>query len=249
MKHRIFGIIAAIALFSVIGCKKNGEDNDSDLTIQFQTKSAGSNYTLNQVYRNANDVDVKFEKMQFYLSDIVLVNSDGDERNLSEIALFKFNENGLASVDFEVPQGQYESIKFGVGVKKELNEADPANYSEEGHPLNTIENTYWGWATMYRFITLEGRSDSDLDGEYEGTFAYHTGNEESYRTHEITHEFKIKKKEVNFLNFELDVQQLLDKSGNTVDMVTEPYYHGGMENFHLSEKISDNILTAITLVE
>lgn len=251
MKKNILktGLIAVfvVLLSTVTGCNKNGENFDSDLTISFQTKLNGANYALNNIYRNGSDVDVKFEKFQFYLSDITFVNSDGDERLVSEIELFKFNENGLAAVDVKIPKGKYETIKFGIGVKKEFNEADPANYSEEGHPLNTTENTYWGWATMYRFITAEGRYDADLNGEFEGTFAYHTGHEESYRTASYTHEIEISKKEINFLNFNIEMDDLLDYSGNEVDMVSEPYYHGGMENFHLSEKISDNMVSAISI--
>jgi hypothetical protein len=237
----------AVLLLGALACNKNSEKINSDLSLSFQTQVAGSNFAINDVYRNASDVDVKFESFQFYLSDITIFNSDGDAHLLSEIELFKFEATGKSSLDFRVPSGKYESIQFGIGVKKELNEADPSAFSEAGHPLNTIENTYWGWASMYRFIMSEGRFDTDLNGEYEGIFAYHTGREASYRTLTLTHEFKISKKEDNALNFNIDLYQLLEKSENEVDVTTEPFYHGGTETEDISIRISDNMMGAITI--
>ncbi|NOQ75007.1 MAG: hypothetical protein GQ574_23540 [Crocinitomix sp.] len=238
---------AALLLAGVTACNKNGEKLNSDLSIEFQTQVGASNYAINDVYRNASDVDIKFESFQFYLSDITIVNSDGEGRLVSEIELFKFDATGHSSLDFRVPNGDYESIQFGIGVKKELNEADPSTYSEAGHPLNTIENTYWGWAGMYRFIMNEGRFDADLDGDFEGIFAYHTGRELSYRTMTIAHDFEISKKEANALNFTIDLYQLLEKPGNEVDVTTEPFYHGSTEDEDISIRISDNMTGAIAI--
>lgn len=246
MNHFLLLGLSLFLLVSTVGCKKNGEKNDSDFTLSFQTKVGGSNYALNSAYRNASDVDIKFESFQFYLSDITIVNSDGDAKLLSEIELFRFNESGYSSLDFKVPHGQYETIQFGIGVKQSLNEADPSNYSTAGHPLNTTENTYWGWAGMYRFIMSEGRFDADLDGVFEGTFAYHTGRELSYRTKTISHLFSIDKKGSNTLKLDIDLYQLLDKPGNEVDVTTDPYYHGSTENEYITIRISDNMAGAIS---
>lgn len=251
MKNRILArvILVFVALISLSACNKNGEKPNSDFTMSFQTQVNGENYNINEVYNYDGAVDIKFEIFQFYLSDITIVNSDGDERLVSEIELFRFDATGNSSLAFEVPHGEYETIKFGIGVKKELNEADPANYAIEGHPLNTIENTYWGWAGMYRFITSEGRYDSDLDGTFDGTFAYHTGREVSYRTASIDHSFEISKKEGNTLTFNVDLYELLHKSGNEVDVQTEPYYHGSTENESITVRVSDNMVNAITIAD
>jgi len=240
----VIGLIAAIT-----GCKKNGEKIDSDLRVEFQLQDDGENYNLEEVFRISGSTDIFVDKFQFYVSDFAMTNSDGETRDIKEISLFSFESNGKATLDFEMPKGIYENISFGVGVKKTLNEGDPANYNEEGHPLNTIENNYWGWATMYRFITIEGRYDSDLDGTFEGTFAYHTGLEDSYRNFSLDHEMRVKKNDENILAFKIDVEQILGAAGNALDVAAEPYYHGGMENFHLSEKISDNLLNAIVISE
>ena len=243
----LFALIGILIIFS--SCKKNGEENNADLNISFQNQVNGTNLPLNQPYRNVANVDVNYETFQFYLSDITIVNSNGDARLVSEIELFKFDATGKANLDFRVPFGDYESIQFGIGVKKSLNEMDPSSFSDADHPLNITQNTYWGWASMYRFIMMEGRYDANLDGVFEGTFAYHTGREGSYRTFTLSHDFKIDKKDQNNLNFNVDLFQLLEKSGNSVNVVTEPYYHGGTENEDISTRISDNMVGAIKIAD
>ena len=130
-----------------------------------------------------------------------------------------------------------------------MNEADPADYAIEGHPLNTTESTYWGWAGLYRFIMSEGRFDADNDGTFDGTFAYHTGHEISYRTLSLAKEFEISKKEDNSLNLDIDLYQFLDKPGNRVDPQVTPFYHGSTENQDISIRLSDNFKGALSIVE
>lgn len=242
-------VLLAILSLGFTACKKNGETKNADLTISFQNQVDGSNFGLNTPYRNASNIDITYETFQFYLSDIVITNVKDEARLVSEIELFKFNANGFSSIDFRVPFGDYKSVSFGIGVKKALNEADPSTYSEEGNPLNITENTYWGWASMYRFIMSEGRFDEDLDGVTDGTFAYHTGREASYRVFAVNHEFEVNRKGANSLAFTLNLYELLDHLGNEVDVLTEPYYHGSTENEDISIRISDNMLGAIKVVE
>lgn len=240
------GIIALSAV--ALSCKKNGTIKDSDLTISFQTEMNGNNHALKTSFRNSTDAyDLQYELFQFYLSDITLINSDGDSRLVSEIELFRFDDNGYSSLDFEVPKGKYTSIQFGLGVKKELNEADPSEYSETGHPLNITENTYWGWASMYRFVSAEGRYDADGDGDFEGLFVYHTGHEDAYQNVSISHTFEISKKEANTLSFAIDIFKILDASGTNVLVPDESSYHGGLDNFDLADRISKNLAGAITV--
>ncbi len=244
-----FGFIV-ILLISFSACKKHGIKRNADLTLGFQTKLNDSNYQLSEPIRNAaDDLDVKFELFQFYLSDITLINTDGEEQLISEIGLFKFDPSGKSSVDFEILNGDYTAIKFGLGVKKELNEADPSTYSEENHPLSITENTYWGWASMYRFISAEGRFDSDLDATYESTFAYHTGYEDTYRTIQIAHNFSVEKGSSSTIDFDIDIFQLLNKPGTVVNVPDESTYHGQIETFSIAERISANLESAISVTE
>ncbi len=251
MKNKRTFPVITLSLLVFIGmtaCNKNSDTNNAELSLNFQTKMNGSNFGMNQSYQSHNDVTIQYESFQFYLSDITLVNSDGEDRLISEIELFRFDEGGFSSIDFKAPSGKYDLIKFGIGVKKTLNDADPANYSDDAdHPLNTLQNTYWGWTTAYRFVMSEGRYDADGDGEFEGVFAYHTGREVSYRTMEIPLEYEIDKKDPNTLAFSIDLFQLFDRPGNEIDLPEDSFYHGGTEDEYLTIKISDNMVSAISI--
>ncbi|WP_066755835.1 MbnP family protein [Crocinitomix algicola] len=242
-------VFAIIGFTFITGCKKSGTKLNSDLKISFQTTVNGTDYGIGDSYKNDLGVEITYELFQFYLSDIEIHNSDGEKRLISEIELFKFNSNGIANLDFKVPHGNYEKISFGIGVKATLNDADPSNYAEDGHPLSTTQNTYWGWVGKYRFVMAEGRYDSDGDGTIDGTFAYHTGYNVSYRTLNLNHNFEIDKKSANTLNFNIDLKKLLDNPGNEIIISETPFYHGAAEDEHLTIKLSDNFQSSISITE
>lgn len=241
--------LALLLSASVISCKKNTAKKDADLNLAFQTTVKGENYALNTTYKDQNGGGIKVEKFQFYLSDITLTDKRGEVCVISEIELITFDDAGKALKNFKIPKGKYKSIELGIGVKQTLNEGDPAQYSSADHPLSVTQNTYWGWAGLYRFIMTEGRFDENNDGDFENAFAYHTGHNVSYRTLKIDHEFKVVNKEATTLNFEIDLYEMLHKSGTAIDVPEEPMFHGNMEKIDISTRISDNMLSALKLVE
>jgi hypothetical protein len=244
MKKILYITLAAISLVS---CKKDKLENNSDLIVTFQTKHDGANFGLNQAYRNPSNIDVKFELFHFYLSDFTLITKDGEERMVEEIALYRFNDNGTSTNTIRIPKDEFTGVKFGLGVKKELNEGDPALYNENNHPLSTTQNTYWDWTSMYRFIVLEGRYDEELDGAFTGTFAYHTGYEDTYKNLSFEYTFKSDKKNATALNFDIDFSMIIDATGNALDLPAEPFYHGGLGTIDRAERVSTNLMKAITL--
>ena len=54
-----------------------------------------------------------------------------------------------------------------------MNASDPSDF-DSSHPLSIANNTYWSWASKYKFFMLEGRVDSQSDG-IDATFSYHSG--------------------------------------------------------------------------
>src|SRR5205085_10652876 len=56
-----------------------------------------------------------------------------------------------------LPAGQYDRIRFQVGLEPRINHSDPAHYPA-GHPLNPeVNGLHWGWQGGYVFMALEGR--------------------------------------------------------------------------------------------
>ncbi len=236
------GILLVVVFFA--SCKKN---QHGDLTIEFHTQLDGSDCDLMTPFTNSAGQQLKIELLKFYISDIVLVNNKGDEKLLSEIELITIDNNGDASMTFEAPVGDYETLKFGIGVPAPLNEADPSNYNDEGNPLNTTEGMYWDMNAMYRFVSIDGRYDIEPDGTDDGTLSYHSGYEDSYRNYTFSIQKEVEKNGSATIAVLIDLKKIICASGNEIDVVSTPYYHGNLTDFYLSIMLSDNFQSAISV--
>ncbi|MFV0530677.1 MAG: MbnP family protein [Flavobacteriales bacterium] len=117
--------------------------------------------TENQVHR--------FSELKYVISNIRLIKADGTE--------FPYNVNDLdngatvidqsksASLNYvlnNIPAGEYRQIKFGLGVKTDLNTLDqtrfPNFYAAAGENDTQM---MWEWGTGYRFTKIEGFYDTD----------------------------------------------------------------------------------------
>lgn len=156
------------------GANAGGDASAAKLvTIRFKAKVGGADFACGQSYpgQGSTATTVKAKDFRFYVMDLRLVNSDGeevpvvlDERlpwQTPEVALMDF-ENGECETDFQdadlndeitgkVPEGDYEGVAFVNGVPEELNHADPATLAA---PLQK-GNLTWGWLPGFRFLKAE----------------------------------------------------------------------------------------------
>ncbi|MBK1439883.1 hypothetical protein JHJ32_07805 [Parapedobacter sp. ISTM3] len=103
------------------------------------------------------------------ISNIRLIKADGSEvpYHVSDL------DKGAAVIDHSKPQtldyvlrdipvGEYSQLKFGLGVKQELNTLDEARFPEfyVAAGANDTE-MMWEWGTGYRFTKIEGFYDAD----------------------------------------------------------------------------------------
>lgn len=235
-----------VSLILVTGCKKS-EKQKAEVELVFQTINGSQNYSFADYFVNGDGIHMRLELLKFYLSDITFVNSKGKAFVASEIELVESDLNGKGAVTVKVPAGTYKSLKFGIGVKKEFNESNPSEFSEEGHPLNITQNTYWGMNSMYRFVMIDGRYDIEGDGISDGTFSYHTGYNESYREKQFDIDMTMDRKGQYSLTFLVDVTQFFSGPGGAVDVLTEPDYHGNTATVDLSYRISDNFASSLSV--
>ncbi|MBK9192232.1 MAG: hypothetical protein IPM77_12370 [Crocinitomicaceae bacterium] len=137
----------------------------------------------------------------------------------------KIDQSGSGSMSVKVPAGNYTSLKFGIGVPQEMNEADPSEYNEADHPLSTTQNTYWGMNSMYRFVMIDGKYDLTGDGTDDGSFSYHTGYNDCYREKEFVMDFDFQRKENYTYNLMIDLSKLFYVSGSMINVQTESNFH------------------------
>lgn len=111
----------------------------------------------------------QFSELKYVVSNIRLITVEGREFpyhvNDLDAGGFVLNHEDSSSLELllsNIPSDQYKQIKFGLGVRKELNALDelrfPEFYRQAGE--NDTE-MMWEWGTGYRFVKIEGFYDTD----------------------------------------------------------------------------------------
>ncbi|MBW2960880.1 MbnP family protein [Mesonia aestuariivivens] len=110
-----------------------------------------------------------FSELKYVISNIRLIKEDGTEfpynvNDLDEGATV-VNQAKPETTTYEltnIPTAEYKQIKFGLGVRSDINTLDetrfPEFYASAG--ANDTE-MMWEWGTGYRFTKIEGFYDTD----------------------------------------------------------------------------------------
>ena len=95
MKSYHMPLLMVLLLFS-LSCEKNSEGSRVDLNLNFQGKFGDKALVmLSEDYDYEDNMDVKFQLFQFYISDIALIKNDKSqtaETKLSDVELVSFGE-------------------------------------------------------------------------------------------------------------------------------------------------------------
>lgn len=170
---------AALSLFSLalIGC--SSDDNHAaanKVTLSFSNTFGDktivlgdANATTATVHTSAAGQVHHFSEVKYVISNIRLVKNDGQEipyniNNLDEGAtvIDQAKSSSLNYVLNNIPKGEYKQLKFGLGIRNDLNTLDqvkfPKFYAAAG--ANDTE-MMWEWGTGYRFTKIEGFYEAD----------------------------------------------------------------------------------------
>ena len=188
---RYLMIPALCTVLCLTNCKKDNVNNTNNttnnptptatgnLTLEFQAKVDTSNLYFNKIYINNNADTFTVTKFNYFISNIVLTNSNnGTYIETNSYHLIRHSSGSAFSLVLNnVPEANYQSIAFMLGVDSTRNvsgtqsgDLDPANVSD----------MFWSWNTGYIFLKLEGSapkvptSDKKFQfhiGGYGGTYA------------------------------------------------------------------------------
>lgn len=216
----------------------------ANVKIKTSLWSAGMPLTLNQTATDTWGRDFRLELLKYYLSDITLYPNVGDPLLLKDVLLFNFdNQQGR---EFIIPTstGTYGGISFGIGLNPQQNAADPATYPPS-HPLSVMQNTYWTWATKYRFIMIDGKGDSNGDGTFDVLFSYHAGDDLLYETvyFPLTN-VSLTHNTLPIIEIKIDIDTFFDGPNDSIDFVTETATHSTNP---LAFKVAANFKEAISI--
>ncbi len=195
-----------LAFFGIALTSCNSDDNNSvanNVTLEFNNTFentpivlGGANSTSATAITSANGQLHHFSELKYVISNIRLVKNDGTEvpYNINDLdkgatVIDQSRPETLNYVLNTIPAGEYMQLKFGLGIKSELNTLNqvrfPNFYAAAG--ANNTE-MMWEWGSGYRFTKIEGFYENDhkamsihTGSTVEGTEGNYTQGVDAYR--------------------------------------------------------------------
>ncbi|ADR20959.1 hypothetical protein MATR_14150 [Marivirga tractuosa] len=200
-----------IVPFALLSCK----DDDfigAPLDINFYHKAGTADFEYNTLYQNAAGNEFSLRLWRTYISDIRLVNSEGDITAFSDsYHLIEPKEGNKYSLRLpSVSQDSYTEIRFNIGIREDTNLSE--SLSGDLDPSN---NMAWNWTTGYKFIRMDGEFE-DNDGNRRGVVV-HVGTENNFKPQSFTFEAPVTVGSSGAeMNFQLDLLEAF-QNPNTID--------------------------------
>jgi hypothetical protein len=246
----IFSLILLSTLILFAGCKKDPIVNDL-ITIRAKATYGGQPLIFFQPIDYPQGFKIKFQTVDIMIKGFNLSNSTNTIRTNDSVFVLHFTntdetqaKNGILK-SFNVNEGNYNNLNFGIGVDSLLNIKSPSDF-----PASSVLSDpyyYWDAWKSYIFMKIEGSYDADGDGNYEGTFTYHTGKTNLFKIFNLPLSVTAKKGIVNELELSFDLKNILAADGDYIDVVKNPTSHKPadlpiLERIftHLSKSVSVN---------
>lgn len=139
--------------------------------------------TASQLVSTNNQLH-RFNEVKYIISNIRLIKTDDTEMGYNVESLDNgahiVNLRDPKSFDFilsKIPAGEYKQIKFGLGIKPELNkldeEANPKFYAQAD---GNDDRMHWEWGNGYRFVKMEGYFRDNNDTSAWKELSIHIGS-------------------------------------------------------------------------
>lgn len=251
MKKNKLMITAVFSLLTfatiLTGCKKDDDETQTvaqKLSFHLHTR-VGTNAAVYGVpYQDASGRKFNLSDLRYYISNIVLIKSDGSPLPLNGKVLLvnpATNEYELG----EVPVGSYMGFTFMLGLDSTTNHSDPTTYGATNPLSIQSPGIHWNWNSGYLFMKIEGQVDTTLanTGMPDLEYFYHIGLDDLKRTIDFSTEaFSV----INGSDYKIGLAFDLLHALNNVDMRTENETHT-FNNLPLATKIADNWEGAFSL--
>lgn len=146
--------------------KINLEENQI-ATVKITFNNTVKNYKIayhDSVYTNPFGEKYTITKFRYYVSNVSLTNGDKIFREKNSYHLIDEGNIESQSFSFTVPEGNYTSLKFLLGVDSLHNVS-----GAQTDALDPAKDMFWTWNTGYVMAKLEGNSPSStlVNNKYE----------------------------------------------------------------------------------
>ncbi len=265
-------MFSALLVMTAYSCVSEDEDPviepSTTVDLVFKAKYGTETAQMQEEYVYGDGKDIKFIQMDFFVSNITLMQENSPnspEIELREIDFVSLSYTDAAdaeagytiSID-KVPAGTYAGIKIGIGVPADLNRTKPEDYGS--NDVLFQNSHYWeGWSS-YIFAKIEAAADLNNDddivlggAESEG-LSYHTGTDAVYQEVIIPQDIVLTEG-VNFtIDLNLDLDQVFKTTNDLHDVNNDGYldietFRGTHtdESLDIAKKMMQNLANSITL--
>jgi len=234
-------VICSILLFNA--CEKEElkhECKRGPFHLSFNTLVDGEQFVLNDtLYEDYLGRKYRVELLKFYLSNWALEKQDGSMVSFGAVNLVDYSSKNTLNIDAIIDTGVYVNLHFGVGLDSLMNASDPTDF-ESLNPLSVAQNTYWPWASKYKFFMFEGRVDTLGGQDPNVIFSYHSGFDTLYREITLPLQDLFITSEADSIVLQMDLARVVKGDAGVVDFVDEPFSHS-LTDFEIVETISNNL--------
>lgn len=180
MKRIIILAISGTLFFT--SCKKDSTPEydpnvKADLSVEFDNVAGSADLQLNTgTYTNALAQNFTVTKLKYYVSNFKLTNVDGTVYTVPQDSCYFLIDEAVASSHdpvLSVPEGEYKSISFVLGVDSLRNTMDVSKRTGDLDVSAAATDMYWSWNSGYIFFKLDGTSTAIT--AMGGVFQYHVG--------------------------------------------------------------------------
>ena len=194
-------------------------------------------------YKNALGQTFTVSRFRYYLSNVILKNTDGVAFESHDYFLVDEAEPDSKLITIKgIPVGNYSSISFIIGVDSLHN----CSGAQSG-ALDPVNGMFWTWSTGYIFVKLEGHADASTSPGH--IFEYHIGGYAAPNNciRKVTLNFK--KKGIKIANDKTDELPL---KANVLEILQKPMSIdfaklSSVTDFHNATTIANNYEDMFTI--
>ncbi|WP_026462878.1 MbnP family protein [Adhaeribacter aquaticus] len=172
-----FYLVSLFISISFTSCKKDPEEptGTGSLSLEFENVVGNEPLVLvgetrqGPTYRNANQDAFQVTTFRYYISNLILTKTNGQEFKQPE-SYYLVDHSQAVSRHITIPNiptGEYNKITFTIGVDSARNTS-----GAQTGALDPANEMFWSWNTGYIFLKMEGTSPQSTTN---GNLVFHIG--------------------------------------------------------------------------